>query len=99
MTYLGGRALPLDRDERQRVLHAAKFIEMRDRRVWIHDPRTGTKCEIPPMREREDIVRQALKGLGFPHGHQLYEALNLDIYGWECVKTAYASAREANPDN
>ena len=27
------------------------------------------------MHEREEIIRQTLKALGFPHGHQLYEAL------------------------
>ena len=75
MTYLGGGALPLDRDKKQRVLHAANFVEMRNRRVWIHNPRTGTKREVPPMHEREEIIRQTLKALGFPHGHQLYEAL------------------------
>ena len=43
MTYLGGGALPVDREERQRVFHAAKLVKMKCGRVWMHNPKTGTK--------------------------------------------------------
>ena len=44
MSYLRSRTLHHDRDTRQQVLQAAKYISMtEDGKVWVDDRRTGTK--------------------------------------------------------
>ena len=44
MSYLGSGTLPHDKDTRQQVLQAAKYISMtEDGKVWVDDQRTRTK--------------------------------------------------------
>ena len=38
-------------------------------------PETGVECYIPPICEREDLIKEALKAMGFPNGNQLAETL------------------------
>ena len=70
MSYLGSGTLPYEKDTCQGVLQVAKYISMtEDGKVWVDDPRIGTKREVLPLHEREAIVRQILNALGFPYGH------------------------------
>ena len=62
MNYLRSGTLPHDKDTLQQVLQAAKYISMtEDGKVWVDDPKTGTKREVLRLHDLEAIVRQVLK--------------------------------------
>ena len=53
----------------------------------------------PQCTKEKKLFIKHLQHWDFPTGTNYTRHLNPDISGWECVKIAYASAQEANPDN
>ena len=54
----------------------------REGKLWITNPSTGVSLLVPPMYQREGIIKEALKQLGFPNGQQLAAALKSLVF-WQ----------------
>ena len=83
MKYLVRREVPSERADKLRVKSALRFLWVDERGVlWAKHPETGVQCYIPPICEREDLIKEALKAMGFPNGNQLAETLRAQVF-WE----------------
>ena len=76
MKYLVMKVVPSEKVDKLRVKRASRFLWVDERGVlWMKHPETGVERYIPPICEREDLIKEALKAMGFPHGNQLAETL------------------------
>ena len=76
MKYLVMKEVPSEKAEELSVKRASRFLRVDERGVlWAKHPETGVECYILPICEREDLIKEALKAMGFPNGNQLAEAL------------------------
>ena len=72
--------MPPEKTDKLRVKRALKFLHVDAHGVlWAKHPETGVERYIPPICEREDLIKEALKVLGFPNGNQLVEALRAQV--------------------
>ena len=68
MKYLVRKEVPPEKGDELRVKRAAKFLRVDERGVlWAKHPGTGVDCYIPPICEREALIKEALKAMGFPN--------------------------------
>ena len=51
-------------------------------KLWVHHPDMGVSRWILPMHQREGIMKEALKRLGFPNSQSLAAALQGSVF-WE----------------
>ena len=83
MRYLVVGEVPTTKVDELRVKRAARFLRVDERGVlWAKHPKTGVECYIPPICEREDLIKEALKAMGYPNGNQLAESLRAQVF-WE----------------
>lgn len=83
MKFLVMKEVPPEKADELRVKRASSFLRVDERGVlWARHPDTGVERYIPPICEREDLIKEALKAMGFPNGNQLAETLRAQVY-WE----------------
>ena len=76
MKYLVMKEVPSEKADELRVKRASKFLHVNKHGVlWAKHPETGVERYIPPICKREDLIKEALKAMGFPNGNQLAETL------------------------
>ena len=69
MKYLVDGVLPGDKAEWKRLKRAAGFLHIDEHgNLWATDAVTQVKCYIPLIADREAIVMDALRTMGFPNG-------------------------------
>ena len=69
MKYRVDGVLPGDKAEWKRLKRAAGFLHIDERgNLWATDAVTQVKRYIPPIADREAIVTDALRTMGFPNG-------------------------------
>ena len=75
--------MPSEKADKLRVKRASKLLHVDKSGVLgVKHPETGVERYIPPICEREDLIKEALKALGFPNGNQLADALRAQVF-WE----------------
>ena len=68
--YLVRTEVPPKITDELRVKRASKFLCVDERGVlWVTHPEMGVEGYIPPICEREDQIKEALKTMGFPNGN------------------------------
>ena len=50
--------------------------------LWAKHPETGIECYVHPTCEQEDLIKEALRAMGFSNGNQLVETLRAQVF-WE----------------
>ena len=67
--YLVDGVLPDDKAEWKRLKRATGCLHVDERgSLWATDEVTQVKRYIPPIADREAIVTDALRAMGFPNG-------------------------------
>ena len=83
MKYLVMKEVPSENVDKLGVKRASRFLWVDERGVlWAKHPETGVERYIPAICEREDLIKEALKAMGFPNGNQLAETLRAQAF-WE----------------
>ena len=58
MKYLVMKEVPSEKADKLRVKRASRFLRVDERGVlWAKHPETGMECYIPPICEREDLIK------------------------------------------
>ena len=98
MKYLVMKVVPSEKADKLRVKRASRFLWVDERGVlWTKHPETGVECYIPPICEREDLIKEALKAMGFPNSNQLAETLRAQVFWEEMLADCIAISKTCLP--
>ena len=83
MKYLVMKEVLSEKADELRVKRASRFLWVDERGVlWAKHPEMGVERYIPPICELQDLIKEALKAMGFPNSNQLVETLRAQVF-WE----------------
>ena len=79
--FLARRTLPHDQTMHPRIIRAATklFCDARGQ-LWAKDANGHPTRRIPPIGERESIVKEAMANLLYPSGERVYQHLRTRLF-------------------
>jgi hypothetical protein len=78
LKYLAVGEKPKDPAILDRVMRTSRFLSMdEDGRIWTNEGASWERKrrEIPPIRDRKNIITETAKAMAFPGGDKLYALL------------------------